>query len=104
MISQKFNVCSCHLAKSLKSIYRGRVGVDSPMPGLGCLASTVTHHTHTHAHAHAHARGVGEWAQCGAMMAHLALRTLASPGTCDSIFEQHEQDQIKEEASKTEFF
>ena len=59
---------------------------------------------HARARARARARGVGEWAQGGAMMAHLALRTLASPGTCDSIFEQHEQDQIKEEASKTEFF
>jgi hypothetical protein len=46
MISQKFNVCSCHLAKCLKSIYRGRVGVDSPMPGQGCLASKPDEASH----------------------------------------------------------
>ena len=46
MISQKFNVCSCHLAKCLKSIYRGRVGVDSPMPGQGWVSSKPDEASH----------------------------------------------------------
>ena len=39
MLPQKFNVCSCHLAKSLECIYRGGVGAD-PMPGQGWLATS----------------------------------------------------------------
>ncbi|KAF5787886.1 hypothetical protein HanXRQr2_Chr10g0457901 [Helianthus annuus] len=36
-------------------------------------------HSHSHTLARARARGVGDEAQCGALMAHFALRTLASP-------------------------
>ena len=34
---------------------------------------------HPNSHLHMRARGVGDEAQCGALMAHFALHTLASP-------------------------